>query len=157
MRRVSAHISALDPRGLIQISLKTTSQEVARIKRGAFEEADDLFWSRLAEGQQGDADTAYEAAKARALALGFEYLSSAQIAQTEPLANILRRVEKVLESGGRDAPALLGIRERPNLRVREAMEFYFDTMAADEAHGMSPRQISSWKKTKRQAAVSFIP
>ncbi|TPI27291.1 integrase [Mesorhizobium sp. B3-2-1] len=157
VRRVPAHVAGFDPRGTIQVSLKTSSHEVARIKRDAFEKADDLYWSGLADGHQAESVvSAYNAARTRALALGFEYLSSANLAASRSLDEILRRVEKAKGSGGREAPALLGAHERPALTVREATEYYFNTMAADEARGMSEYQFASWKKVKRYAAESFI-
>lgn len=156
VRRVPSHLAGIDKRATIQISLKTTSYEVARIKRDAFEKADDLYWSSLAEGQDaGDVVAAYKAAKTRALALGFQYLSSATLAAHAP-AEIIERVKTVAAISELEAPALLGAVDEPRLAVREAMEFYFDTMAADEARGMSEYQLNSWKKVKRYAAESFI-
>ncbi len=43
IRRIPKHVAALDQRGRVRISLKTTSLEVARVRRDALEKADDHF------------------------------------------------------------------------------------------------------------------
>ncbi len=157
IRRVPKQVACWDQRGLIQLSLQTTSLEVARLKRDAIEKADDLYWSGVADGQNAQtAMQVYQAAKTRARALGFQYLTADRIAALLPVEEILERIETVQATGPVEAPALLGAHPEPKLCVREAMEFYFDTMAVDEARGMSAHQRASWKKVKRYAANSFI-
>ncbi len=157
VRRVPSHVAGWDRRGTIQLSLKTPSLEVARLKRDELAKADDLYWSGVSDGLASmTAEATYQAARTRALGLGFAYLTADRIAETLPLEDILSRIEKVRETDGREAPALLGAHPEPKLKVRAAMEFYFDTMAVNEARGMSPAQVASWKKVKRHAAESFI-
>lgn len=157
VRRVPMAFACSDPRGTIQKSLRTASLEVARLKRDELEKADDLYWSGVADGEQAaTASQAHEAARTRALGLGFRYLTADRLAQEASLEELLARIEKVKETGGQEAPALLGAHAPPKLRVRAAMELYFDTMAVDEARGMSPAQLTSWKKVKRHAAESFV-
>ena len=157
VRRVPAHAQQHDRRRVIQVSLKTTSQEVARLKRDALEKADDLYWSGVADGLAAEtAFERYEAAKKRAQALGFDYLTADRIASTLPVEEIVRRIEAAGRSGPGDAEATLGGAEEPSLMVRDAMEFYLDTMAVDEARGMSPHQLTQRYKVKRHAAEDFI-
>lgn len=157
VRRVPSHAQGWDGRQLIQISLKTSSLEVARLKRDALERADELYWSGVADGQAADTAIAvYTAAKKRAQALGFEYFTASTIASSLSVDDIVERVAAVQQTKGREAPALLGACEEPRLDVRAAMEFYLDTMAADEARGMSEHQLGQWRKVKRYAAEDFV-
>ncbi|MGF1526447.1 MAG: DUF6538 domain-containing protein [Candidatus Competibacterales bacterium] len=157
VRRVPKHVADWDVRGTVQLSLKTASLEVARIKRDEIEKADDLYWSGVSDGlAAGSAEKTYLAAKQRALGLGFQYLTANQIAATLSIEDVIARIHAAQSTAGREAPAVLGTHEEPTLAVREAMEFYFDTMAADECRGMSFYQLKSWKKVKRAAAESFI-
>ncbi|MEM9230558.1 MAG: integrase, partial [Pseudomonadota bacterium] len=95
-----------DPRGTIQKSLRTASLEVARLKRDELEKADDLYWSGVADGEQAaTASQAHEAARTRALGLGFRYLTADRLAQEASLEELLARIEKVKETGGQEAPA----------------------------------------------------
>ena len=90
VRRVPAHAQQHDRRGVIQVSLKTASQEVARLKRDALQKADDLYWSGVADGLAAEtAFERYEAAKTRAQALGFDYLTADRIASTLPVEEIV--------------------------------------------------------------------
>lgn len=50
VRRVPKSIAAWDARGTIQLSLRTASLEVARLKRDELEKADDLYWSGVTDG-----------------------------------------------------------------------------------------------------------
>ncbi|MEM7518554.1 MAG: DUF6538 domain-containing protein, partial [Planctomycetota bacterium] len=157
VRRVPKHVADWDARGTIQLSLKTASLEVARIKRDEIEKADDLYWSGVSDGLAAEsAEETYRAAKSRALALGFQYLTASQIATTLSIEDVIARIDAAQGTAGQEAPAVLGAHEEPTLTVREAMEFYFDTMAADECRGMSAYQLKSWKKVKRAAAESFV-
>lgn len=76
----SAHAQEHDRRGVIPVSLKTASQEVARLKSDALEKADDLYSSGVADGIAAEtAFERYQAAKKRAQALGFDYLTTDRI------------------------------------------------------------------------------
>ena len=50
VRRVPRSVSGWDERGTIQVSLRTASLEVARLKRDELEKADDLYWSDVTDG-----------------------------------------------------------------------------------------------------------
>lgn len=83
VRRVRKHGADWDPRGTIQLSLRTQSLEAARIKRDEIEKADDLYWSGVGDGMAaGTAEQGYRSAKRRVLGLGFQYLTANQIAAT---------------------------------------------------------------------------
>ncbi|TDW21039.1 site-specific recombinase XerD [Rhizobium azibense] len=155
VRRVPGHFSTIDGRGLIQISLKTSSVDVAKLRRDALERADDLFWQGLAlDDPAKSAHARYQAAKSRAVALGFEYKAAADIAETSPIEEIIRRVSAAVQSP-RDEAAALGGADEPRLSVRKAMELYLDEIATDEYRGSSQTQIENFKKVKRISSEMF--
>lgn len=139
------------------MSLRTTSLEVARIKRDELEKADDLYWSGVSDGSsQRTAEADYEAAKRRAMGLGFAYLTADRLSQVPSLEDIFNRLENVQRGGGHEAPVLLGAHREPGLEVLAAMKFYITRMAVDDVRGMSAAQHASWKKVKRHAAESYV-
>lgn len=46
-RRAPARYADFDDRGVVRMSLKTTSLDIARLRRDAQAQADDLFWASL--------------------------------------------------------------------------------------------------------------
>jgi integrase len=155
VRRVPGHFSHIDDRGTIRISLKTSSLDVAQIRRDALERADDLYWQGLALDDPGQSPTTqYTAAKARAIALGFEYKAAAEIAASASVEEIIRRVAAAVQSP-RDEVAALGGADEPRLTVKKAMEAYIEEIATDEHQGRSESQLKKWKQLKTDAADTF--
>ncbi|OHV85911.1 hypothetical protein LCM4579_00690 [Ensifer sp. LCM 4579] len=157
VRRVPAHVAFLDDRGTIQISLKTRSLDVAKLRRDAHERADDLYWQGLAagDGAQG-AVASYEAARSRARVLGFEYKAAADLAASAPIEELLRRLDVSLKGNERDLDAATGQAEEPKLSVTKAMTFYLETIAIGETKGMSENQVRKREEKKKAAAAKFV-
>lgn len=148
VRRVPEHFSHIDPRGTIRTSLKTSSLDVAKLRRDAMERADDLFWQGMALDDSAKSSHArYTAAKARAIAMGFEYKAAVDIAETSPVEEIIRRVAAAVQSP-KDEAAVLGGTDEPKLTVRQAMKLYVEELALDEMRGKSKGQVESWEKVK---------
>lgn len=155
VRRVPGHFSLLDDRGTIRVSLKTSSVDVAKLRRDALERADDLFWQGLAINDQAQASHAqYAAAKARAIALGFEYKAAADIAETSTVEEIIRRITAAA-AAPRDADAAIGLADEPQLTVRQVLTLYTEEIAADELQGMSETQVRKWGEIKLNAVEQF--
>ncbi|WP_258571346.1 DUF6538 domain-containing protein [Flavimaribacter sediminis] len=156
-RRVPVYIREFDARGFIRKSLKTTSLEIARMRRDEIEKADNLFWASLAAGEApaGATDRYYAAVK-RAVAMGFVYRPAEILAEVVATEEIIARAIRVSSRGPVIAEALLGGADLPNLSVSQAMEFYLDTIGIEEVRGHSPKQIRSWKKVKRRASSNFV-
>lgn len=165
VRRVPAHVAHLDDRPRIEASLKTTNLDVARIRRDALEESDELYWASLVMEGEGGAGPRqqiarrYEAARARALVLGFTYRSASALADDAPLDELIRRVE-VLETTpattrARDVEALLGGAAEPTVPVSEALDKYIAEIAPVGLMGKSAKQRASWEKVKRRAVANF--
>ncbi|WP_156585843.1 tyrosine-type recombinase/integrase [Ensifer sp. Root31] len=157
IRRVPANFAHIDGRGLIQASLKTSSLDVAQLRRDALERADDLFWLGLShEHPEDNTHTRYQAAKARAVALGFEYKGVVDIADSAPIAEVVQRLAVAAAAPARDREAVLGVEGQPKLTVRKVMKLYVDEIGLEETVGMSPAQLKSWRKVKLAAAERFI-
>ncbi len=175
-RRVPKRYEAFDGRGVIACSLRTKSLEIARMRRDAMEESDDLYWAMLAGTagverspenlayQLAQAERRYQAAQTRALARGFVYAPIEQLASHAGLDEIVARIRRVdAADTGRPSPsekveadALLGTVSPPPVTVSAAFETYCSDIAASELIGKSEAQIRAWKKTKRRGVQYFI-
>jgi len=165
-RRVPLAYEELDRRGTIRTSLKTTSLEVARVRRDAMAEADELYWSSLAasDGTSIKASRArYQAAKKRAMSRGFIYTPVEELAETTAVSEILNRLalfdpgkgqEPKLEK--KDAEALLGGVEPVAMPVSKAFRLYCDQIATSDLLGKSGAQKHNWHKAKKRAVNNFI-
>ena len=131
VRRVPLHVSDVDKRGTVRLSLKTDNIVVARKKRDQLEEADDLFWLSLVGGEKQAAFLRYQAAVERI----------ETVSDPEDTANM---------------EAVLGGVARPRRSLRDAFDLYVGEIAASELAGKSPSQRASWKKVKLRAVNNFI-
>jgi integrase len=156
VRRVPKHFALVDSRGIIQVSLKTRSLEVAKLRRDLLENADDLHWHGLSNGDDCEAEARrYKAAQARAKVFGFEYKTAAAIA-VSPIEERLARIEAVKGLSSRDVEGALGSVSEPKITVRKAMELFCDDIGAAETKGMSVNQKAAWRKVKMAAAERFV-
>jgi integrase len=164
-RRVPKRVAHLDDRGFVQLSLDTHSKEVARLRRDAQAETDDVLWHELKRtgepAAQGTRER-YDRAVARSKALGFVYRDLEDLA-TAPLLDIVARIEKLQAvnaatsaRGALDTEALLGGAVMPTTHVSDAMEEHIATIGSLENRGKSPKQVKSWEKVKRRAVANFV-
>ena len=176
VRRVPKRFAEVDDRDVIRVSLRTRSEETARIRRDALIEADDLYWASLLDhddersGEEAAkrrcavAARRYRRANARALARGFIYSPAADLAETEELTALIARLAAVdrKDKGVKtpeeftEAEALLGGVPAPAVLLSEAFELYCNEIAVGELSSKSPTQKSAWKKTKQRAVNYFI-
>lgn len=147
----------------VRLSLKTSDLALARTRRDAQERADDEYWASLiAEPKSRNAAwSRYEAARARAVALGFTYAPAADLAAGESLDGLLARVQALSRLGGaaapdRDIDALLGAVAVPKPTVREAFAVYCDQIEAPQKARKSPAQYASWLNVKTRAVENFV-
>lgn len=162
-RRVPRRLHNIDPRGLICMSLRTGSLEVARARRDALAEADELYWAAIStETSRAAVEPAvnrYRAAKARAMARGYVYTPIDDLAQEAQLGELLKRlkdVEAAPQAEKPEAEALLGAAAPAAPKISEAFEIYCDQIAAGDLVGKSSSQLRLWKKTKKRAIINFI-
>ena len=176
VRRVPKRFADIDGRGVIRVSLKTRSEETARLRRDAMIEADNLYWASLVD-HDDDAISAettaqrraalirrYQRASARALARGFVYSPAALLAESDDLAALLARLAAVdrKDKGAKsqeeaaEAEALLGGAPAPSVTVSEAFAVYCDEIAVGDLLNKSPNQKRAWRKTKQRAINYFV-
>ena len=160
-RRVPSAYKQVDKRGTIRTSLRTRSIDVARARRDALAEADELYWVSLcgtANSSFTPAVTRYRAAKKRAMARGYIYTPVAELADEGPLDEILGRLQAVERSPKLKKPeadALLGTVKPAAPKVSEAFEIYCNQICVSDLIGKSEAQKANWKKVKRRAIINF--
>jgi integrase len=157
-RRVPQRYRAVEPRGVVWISLHTDSETVARSKA-------DRAWGNLVEawearlaGDTGDAEARHAAAHELARIRGFRYLDVGLVARL-PAEELLARVEAI---GARraapdpvEASALLGTVPAPSLTLEKALELYWG-LAREKTFGKSEDQIRRWKNPRLKAVRTFV-
>lgn len=170
-RRVPKQFAAVDPRTFAKVSLKTSSLDLARLRRDQLADADDQYWLALSveAGQGPDVRKAlehrYTSAIARAMAYGFAYKPAEPLSESQTTADLMARIRKLEEQAGpggdpgrADSEALLGGTPDPaaQISVSEAFELYVSKIAFDDQYNKSEAQRRSWEKTKRTSIVYFI-
>lgn len=174
VRRVPENCQALDGRRIVRVTLKTSSLEIARERRDAFESADDALWGLLGEvSQDGEparlavktaAERRYRSAVARAVSRGFSYAPADELPVLLSVEEMIRRISAVerIDTGDQrsavkaEAEALLGGVKRPGVTLSEAFETYCEHIAIGEILNKSPNQTRLWRKTKQRAVGYFI-
>jgi integrase len=159
-RRVPEAAAEFDERGPhIRLSLKTNDLAVARLKRDAFEAADDQLWAGLLSGDASEvALKRYQGAVRRAEAMGFAYRTASDIAAVEAPDQLVARVAAI---GGPRAlatavDAVLGGLERPPVPISAALAIYFREIAAPELTAKSTQQRRKWRNIRQRAVDAFV-
>lgn len=160
-RRVPTRFAHLDTRGVIEETLGTDSLENARRIRDALAEADEAHWRTLVIDGGGDPVQArYDAAKARAKALGVSYRSLPELIKDAPVGDLVARMKPLHGKTGADlkrtADAVLGGAPEPVLTVTKALDEFLAKIAPGELAGKSPKQIEDYKKVKHRAVNNFV-
>jgi integrase len=174
-RRVPTRYAPYDDRVVIRLSLKTASLDIARIRRDAQMQADDLYWASLvdidgeptglgATRQRELAEKRYRTASLRALARGFTYATAEDLAGKADIGELIERYRAVDEKDkGEPSPAeraeaeaLLGGVSSPPVMISTAFELYCDEIAIDELLTKSDMQKRLWRKTKQRGIQYLI-
>ncbi|WP_017932542.1 site-specific integrase [Robiginitomaculum antarcticum] len=162
VRRVPREYEFFDTRGTVYKSLKTVSLELARARRDALIEADNQFWASVMASDTLPTDIArrsYKSAQRRAMAKGFVYTPVQDLADVATLADIIDRLKAISTDpvpDKKEADAVLGLVERPAVKISKAMELYCDEIVVSELLGKSEEQKKSWRKVKMRALNNFI-
>jgi len=158
-RRVPSSVAGFDSRSpIIRIALGTSDIGEARLKRDAYERADDLFWASLCEGgDQAAAEARYKSTLARATALGFTYRHLPSILLEESGSAILARLRAVqdIKPASAEETAILGGISLPRASVRRALEVYINEISASDLVLKSAGQRKLWTQTKTRAVDTF--
>jgi len=95
----------------------------------------------------------------RALAKGFVYTPAQDLADVATLAEIMDRLRAIPTNpvpSKKDADAVLGLIERPSVKISQAMSLYCEEIAVGDLLGKSDEQKKSWRKVKMRALNNFI-
>ena len=175
-RRVPKKFRNVESRPIVRSSLNTDSLVIARRRRDALVEADDLYWSALAQeaSENGGVSEStrkvqsqrYKAASLRALGYGFAYKTANQLIQEASADELMDRIEaataKATEQSSPSTEvtdALLGGVEKPQAdqrTVSECFRFYVDEIEFDAQINKSPGQRRSWENSKRVGIDYFV-
>lgn len=157
-RRVPLRYRRVETREMIQFSLHTDSESVAKSKAP-------VAWGHLIEGWEarlagdtGDAEKRFAAARDLAAARGFRYLPAPQVASL-PREDLLERIEAVPVRNGKpdatEAAALLGGAQEPQITISRALALYW-SLAADRTIGKSEDQLRRWRNPRVKAIKNLI-
>ena len=175
-RRVPKKFRHVESRPIVRSSLNTDSLVIARRRRDALVEADDLYWAALSQEaleNGGISETTrtvqkqrYEAASLRALGYGFAYKTANQLIQEASADELMDRIEAAkAKSSEQSTPptevtdALLGGIEKPQAdqrTVTQCFRFYVDEIEFDAQINKSPGQRRSWENSKRIGIEYFV-
>jgi integrase len=162
-RRVPLEFEALDRRGVVKQSTGVKVADDPMGVRGAkvvdaINRESEAYWLALAEGQAVDARRRYDAARARARRMGFEYVPAADLAQA-PLQDILARLEALASRRLLDDPAAVSAALGGLPRVEIPLGGLFDAfrdIAKAELMDLSPDQLRKWANPKKRAIANLI-
>jgi len=175
-RRVPKKFRHIEARLLVRHSLNTDSLQIARRRRDALVEADDLYWSALSQEaveKGGVSETTrlvqqqlYEAASLRAMGYGFTYKTTSQLINETSVDEIMDRVEALSDTYDHTgkpqvqiSDALLGGIQSPKSNdhtVSSCFKLYVDEIEFDAQLKKSPAQRRSWENSKRVSTDYFI-
>ena len=147
-RRVPKAYRELDTRGTIRTALNTDSLQIARARRDALARADEKLWRAL-QSKLPTALDAYEAARARAMALGFIYVPAEELAVKATMDEILNRLNKIETSSPivtAEADAVLGLVKPKAVSITKAFQIYCEKICAVDNKGKSDSQLKNWTK-----------
>ena len=175
-RRPPARFRHLDTREYVRVSLRTTSLEIARMRRDALEVADNEYWQALAleddvagglsDARQKTEYKRHKSATARAVSLGFIYKRADEIVQTVATEEILERISILEKNTGKNlvapepvADALLGGVSEPEIgghTISSAFKIYLEEIVFSELYNKSVTQQKAWTKTKQTSLDYFV-
>ncbi len=156
IRRVPTHLTALDTRTIVRISLHT--DDLAQAQKAAIVAERELqtLWMSLGAQDDAEAWTRYHAAMERARLEGFVYRTAAEVSE-QHLGEILRRMESLAEREP-DRPAAFAVaggESRPGISLTAALKL-FKGYVASELVGKRDDQIRRWTGARDLAVSELI-
>ncbi len=157
-KRVPRRYQSVETREFLWLSLHTDSEEEAKQKAPAVWRDMLEAWETKLEGSTAEGEERIKAAKNLAARRGYRYMPATEVAKL-PLEELLRRIEGIMNSRGhidiQKAEALLGVADKPELTVTDAMERYWKVAKA-KTLGKSDDQIRRWKNPRIKAVENFV-
>ncbi|MDA9822543.1 hypothetical protein N9C56_08540 [Paracoccaceae bacterium] len=155
MKRVPKEFEKLDRRGVVQISLKTDSEAIARTKAADVEAQLQAYWIALSE-DRGVAKR-YSAMVKLAASRGLKYRQADELVQ-RGLEEVLDRIDRMTEAEAKDpavSGAVLGDVKRPPMLLSAMPELFFEL----ERHVVitkSQDQVRRWQNRRKKAFKNLI-
>ena len=148
------HLSHLDTRKEIKISLKTTNHKEALIKAEIYNNQIETFWKSLVQaGNSIGARDKYKAAVQLAKSHGFAYKTADQVAAST-LDEIVNRLSVNVDSKN-EVDALLGGVNQSQILLSECCELYWP-LITDRLVNKTEHKIRKWKNPRLKAMANFI-
>lgn len=157
-RRVPQLYADLYENPVIQVSLKTDSENIATQRASILNNELERIWSELAgSNNASDRDDSYSKAVSIARMSGFGYRPALEIAKQD-IGRIVSRIETIKDDY-KDKPdtvkAILGHHDRPALSISTALKEYFE-FEMPNLLNKSKDQIRKWKNPRKKAINNFI-
>lgn len=153
-KRVPVRYASVEPRKFVWVSLHTDSASAAEMKaKGVWQQMLDGWEAKLA-GDTTDAEARFEAARQLAAARGFRYLGAPAVAKL-PRGELLERVAAFREGDAKEAAAVLGGAEEPDITISRALELYW-TLAREKTLGKSEDQLRRWQNPRKKSIKNLI-
>lgn len=157
-RRVPARFVDIEPRPVIQESLKADPKAVARRKL-------EQVWSAYLDGREarlagrhGDAEARFRAARNLVATRGYAFLSTEAVSSL-PLSELLARIAAIqAKSGAPDvetAEAVLGGVEEPGMMLSGLVE-HVEKISKLENRYKSAQQMPLWRNERKRSVANLI-
>jgi len=156
-RRVPKEIQDYYDKTVIQTSLKTDSEQLAKQRATIFNSELERLWETLV--LDNDQETSSKLSKAKHIARihGFSYSPATHIAN-QPIEEIIQRVNAVkddIASHPEKVEAILGKHEENKLSLSNSLEVFFDFQKPNLSN-KSPQQIIRWQNPRKKAVKNVM-
>ena len=161
MRRVPTEFAQLDKRNPVRISTEIAVVDDPRGIRARevilhINSQLEVYWKGLRDGQSAEQRIRFDAAQARARALGLTYKPASDMTDVD---EILRRVAVLVREQALDEPtqtaAILGGEPVPRIMVSELVKEY-EEIQQTALRAKSPKQLHKWRLPKLRAMNNFL-
>ena len=153
-RRIPKHLSELDKRKEVKLSLKTSDYSEAVVRARIYNEQIEALWRALMQsGKSSNSNEKYKAAVKLARVYGFTYKTADQIASST-LNEIVERLASDIQTP-QQADALLGGVEESYLKLSDCLKLYWD-LTHDRLSNKSEFKIRKWQNPRKASMNNFI-
>ena len=156
-RRVPVEIQKYHDKAVIQASLKTDSEQLAKQRATIFNSELEKLWEGLVLDNESKTSSKLSKAKHIARIHGFSYSPATHIAES-PIKEIIHRVNAVkddISNNPDKVEAILGKHEDNKLSISNSLEVFFDFQKPNLSN-KSPQQIVKWQNPRKKSVHNFI-
>lgn len=156
-RRVPVEIQKYYDKEVIQTSLKTDSEQLAKQRATIFNSELEKLWESLVIDNEQETNSKLSKAKHIARIHGFSYSPATHIAES-PIEEIIQRVNAVkhdISNNPNKVEAILGKHDDNKLSISSSLDVFFDFQKPNLSN-KSPQQIIKWQNPRKKAVNNFI-